>query len=112
MSLDPKIDPLINPWQPITHAIDLKHLGKLAEEVNELGAAIARCIIQGIDEFEPVTGKTNREWLMDEIADVRANVALCVNHFKLDDSYMDSRMFQKVKLLQKWHNMIKEKSNV
>lgn len=27
----------LNPWQPMTKAIDLKHLGKLGEECNELG---------------------------------------------------------------------------
>jgi hypothetical protein len=63
----------LNPWRPMTRPIDLKHLGKLGEESNELGAAISRCIIQGIDEREPVTGKPNRQWLAEEIADVLAN---------------------------------------
>lgn len=51
----------LNPWHPMTDAINLAHLGKLAEELNECGAAVARCIIQGIDGSEPVTGKPNRE---------------------------------------------------
>ena len=63
-----------NPWHPMSDAVDLKHLGKLAEELSEAGAAVARCIIQGIDEKEPVTGKINREWLQDELADVIANI--------------------------------------
>ena len=47
-------------------------LGKLAEEVNELGSIIARCLIQGLNESEPETGKPNREKLAEEMADVEA----------------------------------------
>jgi hypothetical protein len=72
-----------NPWHPIDDKVDLKHLGKLGEELSELAAAsskcataVCRCIIQGVDEAEPVTGKVNREWLEDEIADVQANMDL------------------------------------
>lgn len=50
-----------NPWHPISDPVDLKHLGKLSEELGECSAAVARCIIQGIDECEPVTGKINRQ---------------------------------------------------
>ena len=46
-----------NPWHPITDKVDLKYLGKLGEELNECGSAVSRCIIQGVDEREPVTGK-------------------------------------------------------
>lgn len=54
-------------WIPNTSSLDLAVLGKLAEETAELGASLARCIIQGVIESEPVTGKPNREWLEDEI---------------------------------------------
>lgn len=96
----------LNPWQPITDAKDLKHLGKLSEEVGELGAAIARCIIQGIDESEPVTGKVNRVWLEDEIADVLANVGLVASHFNLDMVRMEARSNEKATKLLTWHNML------
>lgn len=72
-----------SPWHPMSDAVDLKHLGKLAEELSEAGAAVARCIIQGIDEAEPVTGKINRQWLQDELADVQANIGLVIERFKL-----------------------------
>lgn len=74
----------MNPWHPITDSVDLKHLGKLSEELGELQAAVARCIIQGIDEREPVTGKVNRDWLTEEIADVQANLDLVVKRFEID----------------------------
>lgn len=78
----------LNPWHPMDKPIDLKHLGKLGEECGELSSAVSRCIIQGIDESEPVTHKPNREWLEDEIADVVANIELVSEHFQLDQDRM------------------------
>jgi hypothetical protein len=96
----------LNPWQPMTRPIDLKHLGKLAEELGEAVAAVSRCIIQGIDEREPVTGKSNREWLEDELADVMANIGLNVVHFTLDGIRMSNRCENKKKYLRAWHGML------
>lgn len=101
-------DVLLNPWQPMQRPIDLKHLGKLGEELNEAGAAVARCVIQGIDEREPVTGKPNKEWLEDELADVIANIALNVRHFGLDLSRMKARAERKAAYLRAWHSMLAE----
>lgn len=95
-----------NPWHPMSKPIDLKHLGKLAEECGELSAAIARCIIQGIDEKEPVTGKVNKEWLEDEIADVMANIFLVERHFGLNSERMMKRGAAKAKKLITWHKMV------
>jgi hypothetical protein len=92
-----------NPWHPITDPVDLKHLGKLSEEVNELGSATSRCIIQGIDACEPVTGKPNREWLEDEIADVQANIDLVIERFGLDEERMAARVEKKKLHLKQWH---------
>lgn len=94
-----------NPWHPIDNKVDLKHLGKLAEETCELGSAVARCIIQGVDEAEPVTGKVNRQWLEDEIADVTANIALVSEHFRLDHERIFQRVLRKMKHLRQWHKM-------
>lgn len=98
------------PWHPMTKKIDLKHLGKLVEETGELSAASARCIIQGIDECEPVTGKINREWLEDEIADVMANCLLVVEHFNLNDERIADRANMKGERLRKWHNELNDVS--
>lgn len=92
-----------NPWHPIDDKVDLKHLGKLAEELSECGSAVARCIIQGVDECEPVTGKVNRVWLEDEIADVLANIALVEKRFNLDAARMAGRAERKMVHLQQWH---------
>lgn len=95
----------MNPWNPTQNKLDLKHLGKLVEEVNELGAATARCVIQGIEECEPVTGKSNRVWLQEEIADVEANIELVKKHFKLDREFILTRVIDKMSKLFDWHRM-------
>lgn len=96
---------LISPWHPMTDPVDIKHLGKLAEEVNELGTALARCLIQGIDEAEPVTGKINRAWLEDEIADVLAGVELAIERFALNGDFINARKLRKISGLRRWHRM-------
>ena len=98
----------LNPWRPMSKPIDLKHLGKLAEELNECGSAVSRCIIQGIDEAEPVTGKVNRNWLEDEIADVYANLVLVIDHFGLNTARIRERMARKQEHLRGWHSMLED----
>lgn len=92
-----------NPWQPMTKPIDLKHLGKLIEELGELQAALARCIVQGIDECEPVTGKPNRQWLIEELSDVYAGIHLLNRHFDVPIDM--ARYNRKVEMLKSWHGM-------
>lgn len=96
----------LNPWLPMSRPIDLKHLGKLSEELNEAGAAVSRCIIQGIDECEPVTRKPNRQWIEDELADVLANIELVTAHFGLDRDRMSERSYRKMMHLRGWHSML------
>lgn len=96
----------LNPWVPMSVPIDVKHLGKLAEELSEAGAAVARCLIQGVEEREPVTGKLNREWLEDELADVMANIELVRRHFGLDQGRMNLRAQRKRRHLRAWHQML------
>lgn len=95
----------INPWHPITDALQLKHLGKLGEEAGELAAIVCRCIIQGVDEKHPTTGVLNRIALGDEIADILANTALVIAHYNLDVDAITERANRKNKLLQTWHKM-------
>lgn len=99
-------DPKMNPWVPMSVPRDIKTLGKLQEENGELGAALARCLIQGIDACEPVTGKPNRLWLTEEIADVAANIALVIERFNLDSEFISARMERKMAQLRTWHEML------
>lgn len=84
-----------SPWIPMSNPRQIKYLGKLGEELCEAGAATFRCLIQGIDKPHPVTGKINREWLEEELGDVFANAALCVDHFDLNATRIEDRKRQK-----------------
>lgn len=103
-----KADVPLNPWNPITDPVTLKHIGKLQEELGELQAALARVLIQGIDEVEPVTKKSNRLWLTEEMGDVHAGLKLLVEHFDLDYEAMFTRAEIKSKRLREWHAMAGE----
>lgn len=59
-------------WEPEGNVIIHQALGKLNEELAELSHIVARCVIQGIEASEPVTGKPNRRKLTEEMADVEA----------------------------------------
>jgi phosphoribosyl-ATP pyrophosphohydrolase len=93
-----------NPWHPMKMPRDLKTVGKLGEEAGELAAACCRCVIQGIDECEPVTGKLNRDWLAEEIADVLVNARLVAEHFGLDNDRILARIERKEGQLRGWHS--------
>lgn len=95
----------MNPWHPMRNTVDVKTLGKLAEESGELSSAVARCLIQGIYEVHPVTGKPNVAWLQEEIADVLANIGLVVDRFNMDQQAIMARAEVKTEQLREWHRM-------
>jgi NTP pyrophosphatase (non-canonical NTP hydrolase) len=95
----------MQPWRPLKSALTLKHLGKLGEECGELSAAISRCIIQGVDGKEPITGKENIFWVEEEIADVLANTDLVVEHLNLSVVRIKNRRKEKKRKLRVWHGM-------
>jgi hypothetical protein len=88
----------------MTDLIGLAILGKLAEELGELQSAVARCIIQGVDEVHPETGKSNRQWIEEEFADVVALKALAFMHFHL--KHMPERAGIKQIHKSKWLDMV------
>lgn len=93
-------------WLPITHQRTLAALGKLAEEVNELGAIIARCIIQGLDGANPETGELNIDALTKEIADVRGLSQLVQIQLDLDAIKILNRAKKKFDMKRDWIEML------
>lgn len=95
-------------WIPMTNLVDLAHLGKLGEECGELSSIVSRCIIQGIDECDPETGKPNRLALEEEIADVMAMAELAIFRFCLNALRLETRRERKIEMKRAWHKMIEE----
>lgn len=99
------IKPLISPWVPDQDVGNQKRLGKAVEEGGEYVSAVARCFIQGINENEPVTGKPNKRWLEEEMADVIATMGHLLDHFDLDKEFIQARAEKKAEQLGKWFKM-------
>lgn len=64
----------MNRWEPEPNAHYQRRVGKTAEEAGELVAVLARVAIQGLDAIDPSSGKANRLRLMEEMADVYAQI--------------------------------------
>lgn len=62
----------ISLWKPEPNVVLHQALGKLLEELGELTQIASRCMIQGFDASEPVTGVPNRQQLQKEMSDVYA----------------------------------------
>ena len=99
------IKPMKGNWVPEQDVHRQKVLGKAMEESGEYTSAVARCLIQGIDENEPVTGKPNRQWLMEEAADVTATLRHLVNTFELDQDFINARAQRKYAQLAHWYGL-------
>lgn len=93
-------------WQPIDNKHDLAVIGKLGEEVCELGASLFRSVIQGIDEREPRTHKPNREWVMEEIADVEALISIAKWRLQLDENAIRIRRDRKIAYKEPWFDAL------
>lgn len=95
-------------WTPTTNLMMLRRMGKLIEELNELGVAAARCIIQGIDEVDPGSGLVNRVRLMKELADVMAQCMVTIDKLDLDSEAIDCRVADKLEQMAEWEAMFEE----
>lgn len=69
-------------------------------------SSVSRCVIQGIDETEPVTGKPNRDWLRESADNFCINLHRLIIALKLDQSYIMERVRLKAAHQQGWHRMI------
>lgn len=92
----------MNPWQPDADPVQARRIGKTLEELSELAAVLARISIQGMYGVDPASGKTNRQRLEEETADVVAQLACNANVFKLDLDFIDTRSDRKVALMSEW----------
>lgn len=92
-------------WTPTTDLMMLRRMGKLQEELAELANVAARCIIQGIDEVDPGTGKVNRLRLTNEIADVLAQCSQTIKALDLDENAIMERTIEKERQMVEWEAM-------
>ena len=92
----------MNKWEPDNNPHQARRIGKTLEELGELSAVLARISIQGLDAIDPGSGKTNRQRLHEETADVQAQLFLNVEFFKMDDFDLGKRTGEKFKQMLDW----------
>jgi hypothetical protein len=96
----------VSDWVPMTNPVHLAVLGKAGEELGELISAKDRCIIQGLDGIDPDSGKVNRDWLTDEVADVAAMLLHIARRFNLDSYAIEERKQRKYVYKGKWFDKL------
>ena len=92
----------MNPWAPDTTPHQQRRVGKTVEELGELLGVLGRLQIQAIDAIDPSTGKTNRQRIREEIADVLAQLPLTIKSFGLDQREIDERVSEKTRQMIEW----------
>lgn len=95
----------VSKWLVTTCAKTLRRMGKLGEELSELGAVTNRIIIQGIDEIDPSSGQTNRVRLLEEIADVYAQLDLTMEQLNFSWDAVVKRAAHKKMEMRAWEAM-------
>jgi hypothetical protein len=98
-------------WVPTTDLMMLRRMGKTLEELGELVSVAARCIIQGIDEVDPGSGKINRDRLIDETADVLAQCQENIDRLGLSRERIEARSCTKRGYMQEWEAMFESEAN-
>ena len=90
--------------------VDMTHVfmrtGKAWQLSANLGRAItaaSRCLIQGIEECEPITKKPNREWLEETISELLDSSVALANILDFDRVRMLARLRRKLDHLESWH---------
>ena len=89
-------------WIPDADPLQARRMNKTAEELGELIAVIGRINNQGMDAIDPVTGKTNRQRLHEESADVLAQLDCNVRAFDMDRDVMWDRQERKTAEMNEW----------
>jgi NTP pyrophosphatase (non-canonical NTP hydrolase) len=92
----------MQPWAPTITDHQKRRAGKTLEELGELVAVLARLQIQAIDDIDLGSGKTNRQRLLEEIADVYAQLDLTFASFNLDFDALYDRISRKKELMFEW----------
>jgi NTP pyrophosphatase (non-canonical NTP hydrolase) len=96
-----------NKWIREQNEQACRRLGKTGEELGEAVAVVTRAIIQGVEEIDPSSGKTNRQRMEEEFADVLAQIQCDIDFFGLDFERMQIRMSDKMARMRAWEDHFK-----
>lgn len=92
----------MNPWVATLTPHQARRVGKSIEELGELMGVLGRIQIQGLDEIDPSSGKTNRQRLHEETADVIAQINCNLGAFGMPTEYINERAEIKEAQMDEW----------
>lgn len=92
----------MNKWVPESNPMILRRVGKTGEECAELSKVCSRITIQGLDGIDPETGKTNRQALANEVADVMAQCEVTIRKLGLNRRAINLRAYEKEQQMIEW----------
>lgn len=95
----------MNKWELAEDPMLRRRMGKTGEELAELLAVVNRIQIQGIDAIDPSTGKTNRQRLHEETADVVAQLNTNLTVLGMDYEFIEKRKTQKQRQMREWETL-------
>ena len=98
----------MNPWVPDADPHQARRIGKTLEELSELSCVLARISIQGMDGIDPASGKSNRERLIDETADVLAQCYRNMHKLNLPVKRILERILQKDAQMDEWDRLLEK----
>jgi len=99
----------MNAWKTDITEFQARRIGKTLEELGELSAVLARITIQGLDAIDPSSGKTNRQRMSDETADVIAQIGCNMDAFAMPIEEIDTRAAMKEAQMEEWEQLLREK---
>jgi NTP pyrophosphatase (non-canonical NTP hydrolase) len=98
----------MNPWTPDTCPQQARRVGKTLEELGELTAVLGRISIQGLHAIDPASGKTNRQRMVEEMADVLAQFKVNIDHFGISEEELLVRADRKIEQMSGWESHFDE----
>lgn len=99
----------MNPWVPDDNPHQARRVGKTLEEAGELVGVLGRITIQGMDSIDPSSGKTNRQRLLEETADVMAQCEcnLWAMFTSEERTFIHERALEKRRQMAEWEEHYK-----
>lgn len=98
----------MSPWNVQTDSFLIRRMGKTGEECAELSAVTSRIIIQGMDEIDPTSGRFNSNRLVDEMADVLAQIECNIKAFGLNREFIAQKVAEKIAQMDEWEEVLKK----
>lgn len=95
----------MNKWELAEDPTLRRRMGKTGEELAELAAVVNRIQIQGLDAVDPGSGKTNRQRLQEEMADVYAQLDTNLAVLGLDGPAISDRVMEKQRQMHEWESL-------